>query len=632
METSDRFLASQSDDGRCRLLVEAVTDYAIYMLDPNGIVTSWNPGARRFKGYEAHEIIGQSYARFYDPRERDQGIPERNLRIAARAGRFECEGWRIRKDGTRFWAHVIIDPVRTPAGDLIGFAKITRDLTERKATEEALRHSEQQFRRLVEGVTDYAIYMLTPDGHVSSWNAGAERIKGYTSEEIVGQHFSRFYTAEDRAAGDPAKALAVAERDGRFEKEGTRIRKDGTTFIANVVIDAIRDSDGGLVGFAKITRDVTEKKLAQRSLEAAREALFQSQKMDAIGQLTGGVAHDFNNLLAAILGSLELARRKLPANERLARYVDNAIEAARRGAMLTQRMLAFARRQELKPTAVDIRTLLDDMGSLLRNSLGPGIALSHDIPESLPRVRADANQLELAILNLAVNARDAMPQGGVLRIEAREEADRVCVALIDDGHGMDEETLRRAMEPFFTTKGVGKGTGLGLSMVHGMIEQLGGTLTIISAKEHGTTVQLRLPFAESDVEVSADHAQDTGVPAHTGRSLIILVVDDDSLVLANTRDMLDDLGHHVIEAESGHQAMRMLDQGTGVDLVITDYAMPAMTGLQLADAVHALRPELPVILATGYAELPAHAARRLPRLAKPFCQQDLVDIIDSLKV
>lgn len=338
MEISDRFLASQSEEGRYRLLVEAVTDYAIYMLDANGVVTSWNPGARRFKGYEAEEIIGQHFSRFYEDSDRALGLPERNLQIARVSGKFEGEGWRIRKDGTRFWAHIVIDPIKSSAGKLVGYAKITRDLTERKLNEEALLQSEQQFRLLVDGVTDYAIYMLKPDGRVSSWNVGAQRIKGYTPDEIIGEHFSRFYTEQDRQSGEPMKALAVAEIHGRFEKEGLRVRKDGTPFMAHVVIDAIRSNDGTLLGFAKITRDITEKKTAERSLEIAREALFQSQKMDAIGQLTGGVAHDFNNLLAVILGNLDLARRRVPDDEKLVRYLGNAVEGARRGAVLTQRM------------------------------------------------------------------------------------------------------------------------------------------------------------------------------------------------------------------------------------------------------------------------------------------------------
>ena len=274
-------------------------------------------------------------------------MPQRALAIAARDGKFEAEGWRVRKDGTRFWAFVIIDAIYDN-GELIGFAKITRDLTERRQAEEELRRSEELFRRLVEGVTDYAIYMLDPSGIVSNWNAGAQRIKGYGPDEIVGQHFSIFYTDEDRSRGEPARSLAIAEREGRFEAEAWRQRKDGTRFWANVVIDAIRDPSGRLIGFAKITRDITERREAQLALERTREALLHSQKIEAIGKLTGGVAHDFNNLLTVVLGSLDLLRRYLPNDDpRITRLLDNALQGAQRGATLTQRMLAFARRQEL---------------------------------------------------------------------------------------------------------------------------------------------------------------------------------------------------------------------------------------------------------------------------------------------
>ncbi len=317
------------DESRYRLMVDAITDYAIYMLDPDGIVTSWNAGARRFKGYEADEIIGQHFSRFYTDADRLADKPAAALETAAREGRFEGEGWRVRKDGSRFWANVVIDPIRAPSGDLLGFAKITRDLTERKLAEETLRSSEQQFRLLVQGVSDYAIYMLDATGHVSNWNAGAERIKGYRPEEIIGHHFSRFYTDEDRAAGMPQRALETAEREGRFEKEALRVRKDGTTFWANVVIDPIRDATGRVIGFAKITRDVTERKATQRALEEAREQLFQAQKLEAIGQLTGGIAHDFNNLLMVVLGSLQLMRKRLPADSALLPLLDNAMVNAR---------------------------------------------------------------------------------------------------------------------------------------------------------------------------------------------------------------------------------------------------------------------------------------------------------------
>jgi len=244
------------------------------MLDPRGIVSSWNSGAHRLKGYDPEDIIGQHFSRFYSNADRVAGVPDRALQTSLREGRFEAEGWRIRKDGSRFWANVVIDPIWDERGEHIGFAKVTRDLSERRQAEEALRRSEERFRLLIQGVTDYAIYMLDPGGHVSSWNAGAQRFKGYSAEEIIGQHFSRFYTDEDLAAGIPKIALETAASEGRFEAEGWRVRKDGGRFWANIVIDRILDDEGALVGFTKITRDLTERKEAQEALEASRSSSF----------------------------------------------------------------------------------------------------------------------------------------------------------------------------------------------------------------------------------------------------------------------------------------------------------------------------------------------------------------------
>jgi PAS domain S-box-containing protein len=639
MHQKQRFDAASTDDSRYRMLIEAITDYAIYMLDPQGRISSWNPGARHFKGYEESEILGEHFSRFYTEADRKAGLPAKALETAGREGKFEGEGWRCRKDGTRFWAYVVIDAIRDASGNLLGFAKITRDLTERKLAEEELRKSEEQFRLLVHGVTDYAIYMMTPAGQVSSWNAGAERIKGYRPEEIIGKHFSQFYTEEDRQAGIPQIALETAARDGRLEKEGWRIRKDGSKFLANVVIDAIRTPDGKLLGFAKITRDITERREAERALQAAREALFQSQKMDAIGQLTGGVAHDFNNLLMAVLGSLELLRKRLPSDPKMMRLVDNAMQGAQRGAALTQRMLAFARRQELKPTVIDVAELVHGMTDLLHSSLGATVQIETDFPPGLNKVLADPNQLELAILNLAVNARDAMPRGGAMFIAARDmnvvaapdlKAGRyVCLSLTDEGCGMDEAARSRALEPFFTTKGIGKGTGLGLSMVHGMIDQSGGKLVLKSRKGEGTTVELWLPVAAGGSGLRPDEA-DTGALDGREGPLVILAVDDDPLVLLNTAAMLEDLGHTVLEATSGKDALEIIRRKGGIDLVITDQAMPLMTGSELAVAIRAEKPDLPIILATGYAELPPGADGGLPRLSKPFRQHQLADAIAKI--
>lgn len=619
------------DESRYRLLVDSVTDYAICMLDADGIVSSWNSGAHRLKGYTEAEIVGQHFSRFYVDEDREVGLPQKTLATAVREGRFEGEGWRVRKDGTRFWAHVVIDPIRAPGtGGLLGFAKITRDLSERKVAAELLKRSEDQFNLLVQSVTDYAIYMLDAQGRVSSWNLGAQRIKGYAPEEIIGVHFSRFYTAEDRAQDRPAVTLQTAMREGRFEGEGWRVRKDGTRFWANVVVDRINGPEGQLLGFAKVTRDVTEKREAQHQLEIAREAFFQSQKMDAIGQLTGGVAHDFNNLLMAVLSSLALIRKRIPEDPKTQALLDNAVRGAKRGAELTQRMLAFARRQELKPAAVNVPELVEGMAGLLKSSLGPGVSIETRFAQGLSPVLVDCNQLELALLNLAVNSRDAMPNGGVITITAREDVappgkarpapERyVCLSLQDQGEGMDEETLARATEPFYTTKGVGKGTGLGLSMVEGLAAQSGGWLELKSAKGQGTTAELWLPVAPAASEAPAPApAPPSCLPAAPTGQLTVLAVDDDALVLMNTVAMLQELGHTVQEAPSGKEALAMLARDGSIDLLVTDQAMPQMTGAQLIEAARLVKPGLPAILATGYADLSTPLPPDVPRLAKPF--------------
>jgi PAS domain S-box-containing protein len=637
-EQSDQRARALKDEDRYRLLIDSITDYAIYMLDENGFVTSWNPGARRFKGYESFEIIGEHFSRFYTEEDQQAGLPAKALRIARENQRFEGEGWRVRKDGTQFWVHVVIDPIIGPRGDLIGYAKVTRDLTERKDAEDTLRKSEEQFKILVQSVTDYAIYMLSPEGIITNWNAGAERIKGYTPQEIIGEHFSKFYSPEDAAAGVPQIGLETARREGRFEKEGWRYRKDGTKFWANVVIDAIRKSDGELIGYAKITRDMTERRQAQEQLERAREAIAQSQKMDAIGQLTGGVAHDFNNLLMAVLGSLELIRKRLPEDAKLKLLLNNAFEGARRGVSLSQRMLSFARRQELSLTAVDVKALVSGMSDILDRSLGPMMTIETDIPEDLPSIRADANQLETALLNLTVNSRDAMPEGGLIKISARlvktppmmgsKALNSECIVLTvsDTGEGMDPETLSRALEPFFTTKGIGKGTGLGLSMVHGITEQIGGRLRIESHQGKGTSVELWLPLAHGEVLAPIAPPQ-AAIAESEKKSLVIVVVDDDKLVLTNTKAMLEDFGHTVVEANSGAAALEVIRKTPHVDLVITDQAMPQMSGMQLAAAIKVDWPNLPILLMSGYAELPAKTPFEVPKLAKPFSLDDLEDAV-----
>ena len=532
---------------------------------------------------------------------------------------------------------------------------ITRDVTERNKSRQAqqqltaeledkvqgrtheleaalrrLQESERSFQLLVESVTDYALYMLDPTGRVISWNSGARRIKGYEAADIIGKNFECFYSEQDRAAGVPAAGLRTAAREGRLETEGWRLRKDGTRFWANVIIDAIT-SDGHLVGYAKITRDITERR-------AAEARLRQAQKMEAVGQFTGGAAHDFNNLLMAILGSLEILRKRLPNDPRLLALLDNAVQGAKRGSSLTQRMLAFARRQELKHEAVDLAHLVNNMLELLERSLGPTINIETRFPLEVMRVRTDANQLETALLNLAINSRDAMPNGGTITISLAKHTiagghptslppgPYACLVVADTGQGMDEATLARATEPFFTTKGIGKGTGLGLSMVDGLTAQSGGKLIVQSTAGRGTTMELWFPITTM-VDGATERGPETHEGAHAERPLCILAVDDDSLVLSNVAVMLEDLGHKVIAVGSGAKAIEEIESMPSIDVVITDQAMPVMTGLQLIEILRARRPGLPVILATGFAELPPKLSPSIGRLSKPFTQRALAQAL-----
>jgi nitrogen-specific signal transduction histidine kinase/CheY-like chemotaxis protein len=378
-------------------------------------------------------------------------------------------------------------------------------------------------------------------------------------------------------------------------------------------------------------RDVTE-------LKRTTAALLQSQKMEAIGQLTGGVAHDFNNLLMAILGNLDLLRKRLPDDTRIQRLIEGAMQGAKRGASLTQRLLAFARRQELHAESVDAAALIRDIDELLQRSVGPRIEVRLEAPDSLPPAKVDPNQLELAILNLVVNARDAMPNGGVVGIEVAEAqaphrgvpdlapGDYLRICISDNGTGMDAETLKRAIEPFFSTKELGKGTGLGLSMVHGLAVQSGGTLRLTSTPGSGTTAELWLPLAATPAAKPVQTAE-TRLEAPPST---ILVVDDDLLIAMSTVDMLEDLGHTVVEANSGAKALEILQRDLPIDLILTDYAMPGMTGLELAQAARKLRPNVPVLLATGYAELHETSHLELPRLTKPYQQHQLATHVARL--
>ncbi|HUD87163.1 MAG TPA: ATP-binding protein [Xanthobacteraceae bacterium] len=548
-------------------------------------------------------------------------------------------------------------PIPVRELDEVGHALVAagehRKELEQQLVQKATRDSEQRFQILVQGVADYAICMLDPQGCVTNWNSGAARIKGYAEHEIVGRHFSCFYTPEDRQNGAPDRALQTAQSAGKYEAEGWRVRKDGTRFWANALIERIDAADGKLVGFAKITRDITERRDAQQRLESAREQLYQSQKMDAVGQLTGGVAHDFNNLLTIIIGNLDNAKRTLAdwkdgAQARLTRAVDHALVGAQRAATLTGHLLAFSRRSPLEPKLLDVNKLLTQLSTFLKPSLGEAVQLEVVGAGGVWQVEADAVQLETSLLNLAVNARDAMPEGGKLTIEASNvlldedycarnaevrPGQYVQISVTDNGIGMAGEVISRAFEPFFTTKQPGQGTGLGLSQVYGFVKQSGGHVKIYSETGHGTTVKIYLPRAHGqpgDVQT-----QNGAAPSAYGKETILVVEDDDD-VRTLICDTLRELDYTVLQASNAEAALRLFDGGGHVDLLLSDVILPGLNGRELATAALSKRPKLKVLFMTGYSRNAIVHQGRLDEgvqlIQKPLTQASLAakirDVLD----
>ncbi len=648
--TRERVLRDRQN-ARYHAIVDSARD-AIVTTDTNRTIHWVNSAAERAFGYAPAELLGQKIDILLDRGETLQkglfrkGL-DKALPLVEVAGR--------KKSGELAFFTVSFGQWQTE--DRVFTTTVWRDVTERIAAETALRESESRQRALLEALPQL-VWTCAPNGDCDFVNPQWENYTGNSAENHFGHAWLDVVHAADRHELEAAWRLSLTS-ESVFDADARLSRVDGAYRWFKLRSIPVRHPHGGIAKWFGTATDITELVEARDTLrrsndeleavvakrtqerEAAIGQLHESQKMESIGQLTGGVAHDFNNLLAVILSSLSLLRKILPDDPRASRLIEGAIQGAERGATLTKRLLAFARRQELKLEAVDIHKLIPDLLDFLRRTLGPHISIAFDVTPDVHPVKVDANQFELALMNLAVNARDAMPKGGVLTITARDAAgeqgslpkelprgDYVRISVADTGIGMDEATLVRAMEPFFTTKGVGKGTGLGLSMVHGLIMQSGGTVHIASQPGKGTTINLWLPRARrEDVKEAHGAAVQPTIEDHTGGARVLLV-DDDPLVSVNTAYMLMDLGHSVLEATSGAEALRTLKGDTQFDVVVTDYAMPGMSGLDLAKKINALWPKIPVILATGYADLSPDAAFGFLRLNKPYTQEELSKVLD----
>jgi PAS domain S-box-containing protein len=615
----------RASDEQFRMLVQGVTDYAIFMLDPNGFVTNWNPGAARIKGYTAGEIIGKHFSNFYTAEDRQNGLPTKVLETARRTGRYEAEGWRVRKDGMKFWASVVIDAIRDEDGRLIGFAKVTRDITERRTAQEALAGSAELARGIIDTALD-AFVQIDDGGIVLEWNAQAEAIFGYSRPEAIGKRLADLIVPPS-ARSAYRKGLKRFLRTGARRALGRRfqlqaMRRDGKELTVELSITALRRGDGYV--FNGFIRDLTEKLAAEAQLHHA-------QKMEAIGQLTGGVAHDFNNLLTAIIGNLEMLAGILPPGDTTRRYAQGALRAALRGSQLTSQLLAFSRREDVRPEIMNINDLLRETLLLCQRTVGEGIEIELLQQEDTWPCYIDSAEFGAAVLNLAANARDAMSRSGRLTLRTDNvttgggygvdlpAGDYVVLSVSDTGCGMSAELIERAFEPFFTTKEIGKGTGLGLSQVYGFAKQSGGTARIESKIGRGTTVRIYIPRAQGK---PVDDVAPSESLAQTMRNATILVVEDDTDVREMIVGILSDLGYRTLVATMGPEALALLERDPSIDLLFTDIVMPAgMSGIELARRASRLRSDLKILLSSGYTreDIPYRPAQaEFAFIAKPY--------------
>ena len=639
--TEESLLRAREElDARVRERTAALADANIQLREAQRLANlgswSWDIVNDRFAwSDQMFHIYGMPAADFHGTREEffgfvhpeDRKQVERSIAAALKRGRdFSYEARILRPDGIRD-LHSIGEVVRDERGRPLRMLGVCLDVTERNRAQSALRESEQNYRLLLRGARDYAIYMLDTEGRVRSWDDAARHLKGYEAEEIIGKHFRIFLPEDLRDTDLPMEALLTASREGQFEGQLWLVRKDGTRFYGSVVMDALRDDNGDLIGFAKLVRDVTDQHQAQLALEEAREQLAQAQKMEALGQLTGGIAHDFNNLLMIVSGFAQLLQRRVSETKEV-QAVEAIRAAVNRGEKLTRQLLAFSRRQQLMPVVVDLRARIDAVRDMLAPSLRGNLTLVCDIEDKIWPVEVDLGELELALVNIAVNARDAMPDGGSITLQARNvvlkegsaagplSGDFVALAVIDTGTGMPADVLARVFEPFFTTKPVGKGTGLGLSQVHGFANQSGGAVTVVSEQGEGTVVTIYLPRSRG---VAPEEAGEGSIAPDLEAQGTVLLVEDSREVAEATTTMVEQLGYRVIWAENASEALRHLQQGVHVDLIFSDIVMPgAMSGLTLAQVCRDRYPDIPVLLTSGFSDAAEAADGRFDILRKPF--------------
>jgi PAS domain S-box-containing protein len=590
-----------NSEDRFRLLVDSVRDYAIFMLDPEGRVTTWNTGAERIKGYQPEEIIGRHFSTFYPADAVAAQWPQQELEMAKRDGRFEDEGWRVRKDGSQFWANVVITALYGPSGDLRGFGKVTRDLSERRKHEQRLRTSEERFRLLVEGVRDYAIFMLDPEGRVVSWNAGAERIKGYRPEEIIGQHFSVFYPPEALERGWPDYEMQVARREGRFEDEGWRVRKDKSLFWANVLITALYGDDGTLRGYSKVTRDLTERK----HVEALEEGRRQMSEFLAM------LGHELRNPLAPIRNAVHvMARKKLDptASEwcrevidrqvsQLARLVDDLLDVTRitSGKIVVHRE-AMDLNLAVERAVESSRPVLDARRHTLRLSLSA----------TPVTVDGDMVRLSQAVLNLLNNAAKYTPEGGVVSCSVKRENGHGVVRVRDNGIGIPRDLLPKIFELFVQgdrslDRSEG-GLGVGLTLVDRLVRLHGGTVHAESAGPGmGSEFIVRLPIARHAAGGDAASPRASFEDAEPGRR--VLVVEDNRDAADTLGAAVRSWGHHVEVVYDGMSAVRIAAE-FHPDVALLDIGLPGLNGYEVAARLKETFGDEDILLiaVSGYAQ------------------------------